>query len=69
MTNYGTVDARSSGGSTIYTITGDREFVVDAIERIAANYHPLGYGTSFSAPIENEDGTWYSYGSRANSCD
>jgi hypothetical protein len=69
MSTHGTVDARSSGAMTYYTITGDREFVDDAIGRITANYHPLGYGTWFSALKRLEDGSWQSYGSRANSCD
>jgi hypothetical protein len=69
MTPYGTVDARSSGAMTYYTITGDREFVDEAIGRIKANYHPLRYGTWFSALKRLEDGSWQSYGSRANSCD
>lgn len=69
MTCYATTDAKSSGGMTYYTLTGDLEAVLDAIARIEANYHPLGYGTSFSPPKQQEDGQWVAHGSRANSCD
>lgn len=69
MTSFGTVDARGTGSMTHYTITGDREFVEDAIARIKASYHPNGYGTWFSAPKQNEAGDWTAHGERANSCD
>jgi hypothetical protein len=65
----GKVHSGVGSGSTVYTITGDRDFVVDAIERIKASYHPLGYGTHFSVPRQSEDGSWTAFGSRANSCD
>jgi hypothetical protein len=65
----GTVDARSTGGQTHYTISGDLDFVEETIIRIKASYHPLGYGTTFSAPKQNEVGDWVAHGSRANSCD
>lgn len=69
MTQDGTVDRHNDGHQTSYTIIGSKEFVEDAIARIEANYHTLGYGTHFSAPKQQPDGSWTAHGSRANSCD
>jgi hypothetical protein len=39
------------------------------IERVCKSYHPLGYGTYFQEPVQQEDGKWLVTGSRSASCD
>lgn len=33
------------------------------------SYHPAGYGTIVSVPVEQADGTWTAHYSRGSSCD
>lgn len=64
-----TVDARSFAGQTQYEISGATEAEVqEAIDSILKSYHPLGYGTSFTA-IKEKDGKFRAYGRRNNSAD
>lgn len=65
-----TVHSHSDGRRTDYRIEADElDEVEDAIARIEANYHPLGYGTTFHKPEQRADGSWVVTGYRYNSCD
>ena len=64
------VTAWPVGSETRYEIEDDDEHEVeDAIDRVKASYHPLGYGTHFSKPEQRADGSWIARGQRWNSCD
>lgn len=64
------ITATNDGLRTSYMITcADLEGLLEAVGEIEARYHPLGYGTSFQPPARQSDGSWYTHGSRANSCD
>jgi putative lipoic acid-binding regulatory protein len=63
------VDARSFAGQTQYSISGEsQQEVQEAIDQILRNYHPDGYGTSFT-PIRESGGKFRAYGRRNNSAD
>ena len=63
------VQTNSDGRRTNYVITGSKEQVEQAIERVERAYHPLGYGTTFRPLSEIEPGKWSASGYRYNSCD
>jgi hypothetical protein len=64
------VESTRSGNRTDYTVIGTRDEVEEAIDRILANYHPLGYGTTFNPPRPADaSGIITAHGYRYNSCD
>jgi hypothetical protein len=63
------ITSHNSGFQTSYMIEGTREEIEAAIDRIEANYHPMGYGTSFKPIEQREDGSLVAHGSHYNSCD
>jgi hypothetical protein len=68
--HHALVGSNNDGQSTSYVIEGaTAECVQEAIDAILRQFHPLGYGTDFRPPEQQEDGSWKAWGSRSNSCD
>ena len=63
------VETSSSGSQIFYVVTGSKQAVDDACERIKERFHPWGYGTHFKAAEEIEPGKWKATGDRWSSCD
>lgn len=64
-----TIETHTDAMRTDYVITGTRLEVDAAMDTLLRQYHPMGYGTSFSPAVTHDDGTVTVYGYRYNSCD
>jgi hypothetical protein len=63
--------ATRNPSSTLYTIRGPLEEVMERARELLEKYHPLGYGTFIKyLGISREDGLdWECQVARANSCE
>jgi hypothetical protein len=62
------METRGGGMVSVVITAHDRETLDGARDRYLARWHPLGYGTDFADPAE-QDGVWRVAGSRMTSCD